>query len=358
MGSPRQIVELNGKKYDAVTGAMIDQPEKPTPVTTKITHKRSAATKPIDGVVRTKAKREPVRVAAAKSIHAPAQNSKTLMRHVVKRPTVLKAESHAKPAPSTESVSKKQTGDYPEIIKPERVIRAMGIPKSRLVSRFGNPGSIIKTDVLPVKAAPVEPVKSATKHSPQVQATTAHNPIEHALRNATSHTQPKRPVRNRTHHTIARKLHIQPRSVLMGGGALVLMLAIGVLAYVKVPSVAMQVAATRSGVDASLPTYRPAGFSLKGPINYTPGQVSLQYKSNADQRDYKLVQQTSSMNSETLLSTISTQNQQYQTYQTKGRTIYIYDGNNATWVDGGMLYRIEGNANLNTDQLLKIANSL
>jgi hypothetical protein len=48
----------------------------------------------------------------------------------------------------------------------------------------------------------------------------------------------------------------------------------------------------------------------------------------------------------------------YQPFEANGRTIYIYDGNKATWVDGGVWFNIDGKANLNSDQLLKIADSL
>ena len=121
----------------------------------------------------------------------------------------------------------------------------------------------------------------------------------------------------------------------------------------------MRVASTRAGLDANLPAYQPAGFKISGPIKYQPGAVTVTYKSNTDERNFNVTQKNSSWNSETLLgSFVSPTKEPYQTFQAKGRTIYMYSGDKATWVDGGIWYTVDGKANLNSDQLLKIAESL
>jgi hypothetical protein len=72
-----------------------------------------------------------------------------------------------------------------------------------------------------------------------------------------------------------------------------------------------------------------------------------------------LSQRSSEWNSDALVQNfVATSRRAYQSYQDNGKTIYIYEGNNATWVDGGVWYQIEGNASLNSDQLLRIAKSL
>lgn len=132
-----------------------------------------------------------------------------------------------------------------------------------------------------------------------------------------------------------------------------------VFAFQNMPEIAMKIASTRAGLNANLPAYQPSGFALAGPIKYNSGEVTLNYKSNSDERAFNVVQKNSSWNSETLLENfVETNTRPYQTFQANGRTIYIYDGNKATWVDGGVWYNIDGQANLNSDQLLKIAESL
>ena len=55
---------------------------------------------------------------------------------------------------------------------------------------------------------------------------------------------------------------------------------------------------------------------------------------------------------------VSVSNRDYQTKEEKGRTVYIYDDSNATWVDGGIWYQIEGDSSLSSDQLLNIVASM
>jgi len=108
-----------------------------------------------------------------------------------------------------------------------------------------------------------------------------------------------------------------------------------------------------------MPSYKPGGFALSGPITYSTGKISVSYQSNSDNRSYRVTQSNSAWNSETLLDNFVAVNRRaYQTFQDRGKTIYIYDGSNATWVDRGVWYQIEGASSLSSDQLLRIANSL
>ena len=121
----------------------------------------------------------------------------------------------------------------------------------------------------------------------------------------------------------------------------------------------MRVAATRAGFDAKMPGYSPSGFSFNGPINYTAGQVQISFKSNTDDRNYNVTQTASNWNSDALLANyILDEEKQYQTYLDKGRTLYIYDGSNATWVDNGVWYQVEGESAMTTDQLIRLASSM
>ena len=47
----------------------------------------------------------------------------------------------------------------------------------------------------------------------------------------------------------------------------------------------------------------------------------------------------------------------YATYNDAGLTIYTY-GTDAAWVNGGVLYTVEGSANLSNEQIRRIATSL
>lgn len=142
-------------------------------------------------------------------------------------------------------------------------------------------------------------------------------------------------------------------------GALAIVLLAGFFAYQNIPNISMRVAASRAGFSAKMPGYQPSGFALQGPINYKPGQISLSFKSNSDDRAFNVSQQVSGWNSEALADNyLAANNKEYQTYQDKGRTIYLYDNSRATWVSGGIWYEVDGNGILSSEQLIRVANSL
>jgi hypothetical protein len=214
--------------------------------------------------------------------------------------------------------------------------------------------------ILPVQPAPGEAAAIASSAiATASQPLTASNPFDRALEHASSHEQPKH-RKSTVRRRVARKLHVSTRTLNTGMGLAAALVLGGYIAYQNVPNLAVRLAATRAGVHASLPGYQPAGFALAGPIQYQPGELTLSYKSNNnDNREFQVKQKASSWNSETLLDSFINANKlAYQTYQDKGKTIYIYDGNNATWIDGGVWYQVNGNAALNSDQLLRIAGSL
>lgn len=359
----KHVIELNGLKYDAQTGKPLAHSASPA----KASKPAKATVKHLDGFTRRPgAALKPVSPAAAKpstAAHGRQQRSQTLMRTSVKKPASSKI--HAKTAaPAHAAPVKHAPPGTIEAIKPGRAIRATHIAQSKFISKFGRGTPVLKTEVVPVAPEPslmnhaAKPLVPAPAAKKTVSAKTKADPFRSAVEQAVSHTQPKA-KKPRVHHRIAKKLHVSPRLVSFAG---VVLLALGVggfLAYQNLPGIAMRVASTRAGLKAALPTYQPAGFSMAGPIEYEPGEVKLSYKSNSDERSFQVTQKNSSWNSETLLENyVSPSKQPYQTFQANGRTIYIYDGNKATWVDGGVWYTIDGKSNLNSDQLLRIANGL
>jgi hypothetical protein len=144
-------------------------------------------------------------------------------------------------------------------------------------------------------------------------------------------------------------------------GVILLSIAISsvLLATRYVPNFALRVAATRAGVAASMPGYKPSGYAFRGPVNYSKGQVVITFKATTDDRNFSLSQQASNWNSDALLANyIEAHNKQYQTYLDRGRTLFIYDKSNATWIDDGVWFKIEGDSDLTTDQLIRIAASM
>lgn len=357
MGNTENFIEINGKKYDAVTGAMLGSVPQPLSQQVK---------KPVvDGFVRRP--KDTSRAHSATVSHQTKhvvhpQKSKTLMRHVVKKPhnPLLQPAKKASEQVPTKKVFAPKAVVVPRVsaVPQQRQNNASTVVKSTLVKKFHTTTS----DISPVKAV-VAPMQVRTAPPIQVLPQKVHTKssdlLEKALLAAEGHKEPFHKPKNKIHHKIAKKIGVNARAIVVSTTILAGIAFGGFYAYQNVPKIAMRVAASRAGINAALPNYSPSGFSFNGPVQYASGQVTVGFKSNTDDREYKLTQKSSDWSSESLLNNfILSDNKTYQTYQENGRTIYIYDNNNATWVDGGILYQIEGKSQLTTDQLVRIASSL
>lgn len=124
-------------------------------------------------------------------------------------------------------------------------------------------------------------------------------------------------------------------------------------------SLTVRAAAQKAGIAATAPSYLPASYSLAGPISFGNGFVSMQYKSPATNELVSLNQRKSDWTPASLLELyVNKEAKSYLSVQSQGLTIYLLDNNQATWVNRGIQYVLQGNAQLNREQLLKIAESL
>lgn len=357
MSSKATTIELNGKKYDARTGKVLHAAQASVS-RVKVSDKPAADKKSVGSIDGFSRRPTPARPkTTAHTVHKKAEKSKTLMRTAVKKPSA----PAPKPAPT---VARHRQPVAHIDIDPKRVSRAKAVPKSRLVSKFGTAQKPLKsvTTALPVRPAPAEPpTPHLTAHrTPNISAhkSVHHKAIQRALDDATSHKQPRAKKTSRRHR-LSHKLRVSTRTVNVAAASMAVLLLVGFVAYQNVPNLSMRVATARAGVNGTLPGYQPAGFGLAGPIQYQNGQIVLNYASRSDQRQFTVRQKTTQWNSDTLLDNFIASNQKtYQTFQDSGKTIYIYDDDSATWVDGGVWYQIEGNSALSNDQLLRMAASM
>lgn len=350
------VIELNGRRYDARTGKML-------PAHEKVTHNNKTFIKPvaasgtaIDGFSKKRVSSSSTHTSTtAHSVHKKTEKSRTLMRHAVKKPTAPKKAQAA-------TTIKHRKPPVHLDIDPKRASRAEKVKKSGLITRFGDAKTFSTkpiTTVLPVQPAPeTPPTPLFGQHRSLSLDASGHNQLQRAIEGATSHKEPKHAKTTRR-HKLSRKLHLSPKALNIGAASLAALLLIGFVSYQNVPNLSMRVATARAGVDGRLPGYNPSGFALSGPIKYQPGQITISYKSNSDDRQFQVSQRTSNWNSDTLLENyVAAEPRSYQTLQNSGKTIYIYDQDNATWVDGGVWYQIEGNASLTSDQLVRMAASM
>lgn len=335
-------IELNGKRYDASSGQILKQVT-PNPKTSK---KHVSENTHLDGIhMKSRSSHHSPKKAAHS--HHKTERSHTLMRAVVKKP----AES------PKESFTRVQRPKSRSGHDAARIQHALEIPKSPKISKFGLPRTKVRTvtKVLPVKEPPVsEPTVLYRSYA----STLAVNPFSKAIESATAHTLPKLKKPSLKSKT-ARRLKVSTKIVNLAASSLVVVVLGGFIAYQNIPNLSLRVAAAKAGVTARLPGYQPSGFSLRGPIQANAGQVTLTYRSNTDDRKFDVTQRSSAWDNQSLIKNhVAVKQRPYQTLQSENKTIYMYDGGKATWVDRGVWFQIDGGSVLNSDQLLRIAASL
>lgn len=371
----QHIIELNGKRYDTVTGKLVDtvgtsraskpSPKAPTPVQATpskpatpvsqiaptVSAPLKSLSKPklgmVDGIKRTRSATKPNNVA-----RRHPQKSQTLMREAARGKSLpAKLPKPAQP----EVVTHDHHGMF--AVDSNRLQRAKAIPQNKFIGRFTAAKSptvpaSLQASATPAVAAPTTP----PSFQPAVPAPAAR-PFDSAIAQATSHAQPKQPKKRA--HRVARTLHVKPATLKTISAVLVVGLIGSFIAYQQTPSIHMKLASSRSGVAGILPTYTPAGYKLSNDIDYKPGEITLNFRSNSDQRGFTVVQSQSFWTSESLRQNfIAPLHTTYQTIEENGKTIYLY-GNNATWVDGGTWYKVQAkDAQLSSAQLTNLIKSL
>jgi hypothetical protein len=393
------IIELNGKRYDAVTGAFLGESRIKTMPSARGTQAHRGRV--IDGFVRPNKAATSLTPAIAKPAQPPKtsssqvrhksvagkkmdiqrapqlvkahqpERSKTLMRHAVSKPkttikpaikTTAPTEMMARPTSTLAKPLEKKLSVAQ--VNPVRLARAKQVAKSHHIRRFSRqqaehqPRATVAAPVVRA-AAPRTQSTVQTTHAAATPVTAhvaqtapqqnAADIFEAALAHAISHEQlPQQ-------HTKRRRSHRRLVNTLAGIGAFLVIG--GFITYLNMPAIELQVASVRAGFHAEIPGYRPTGYALDGGIKSSAGKISMSFRSGDSA--YHITQEASDWNSATLLDQkAEEQGAPAQTIQSKGRIIYIYDDNNATWVNGGVRYEISGNATLDEDELVSLATSM
>lgn len=377
----KNTVEINGKLYDAKTGKSLDEVKPKAASAAQLAQNRAVTTakpvkrtmsspKYIDGFRRNPAaaatkpkvaqKSTPQTAVAAKPMAAAksatrqtprkasrtAKRSTTLNRKVVKAPQIIvskpiEAEQENQAVTSTAL----RYGDQ------ARLKRAQKVSQSSAISRFEHRQAADKASK--PNEAPTSKAVSKNHTTPVADrhAATKERLVKKAIESAT--TQPNHTRKNKTKHK-------KPVFARFAAPALAALILAGYVAYLNIPSISMRVAAHRAGFAASMPAYKPSGYSLHGPIAYSPGQVTINFASNTDERAFSLTQKPTTWDSTALFENLVTrESKDYITYQDRGLTIYLFSEGKAAWVNSGKLYEIESrDAELNTQQILSIATSV
>jgi hypothetical protein len=368
------IIELNGNRYDARTGAPLGAAISLAAATGKPAAEPPHHGRVMDGVFNGPApaiispKPAPAAHPTHRTAHAPKplvahqpQHTKTLRRDFVKAPAVQPKQSVRVLAPADLGITKTSATSAlyvkpklsSEHIDSDKAKRAQHTPRSATIAHFERGHQPFAHRPHTAAAQPVQPSVPAPQHTAGAQP--QHTMFERAIAGASSHEQP--PARESHRHKTRRGVRKHARRLSISAAVVAMLLLGSFVAYQNKVALEMQLASARAGFPASMPGYHVVGFVPKQ-LTYGPGSVTIGFMAGNNQ-SFKLVQQQSSWDSETLLQNyVAVANRPYQAYQAAGRTVYTYGAGNATWVSGGTWYQVSGNAHLSNNQLIDLATSM
>ncbi|HSX02479.1 MAG TPA: DUF4367 domain-containing protein [Candidatus Saccharimonadia bacterium] len=248
---------------------------------------------------------------------------------------------HAQPpAPPPKTTVKHQFRRFEDRFK-----QAKGVERSHQISRFGRQAHDEET----AEEAPATNHHTSPAHELPNEAIAQHQAMSHlAARAAATHTdQPSRPGS-----------HLPPRLGQYVATGVAVMIMGGYIWAQNYPKLAIQSAGNRAGITASLPGYVPSSYQL-ATTNTAPGLVTLNFTSPSQPSALSIKQSRTSWDSSSLLDNfVAKASAQYTAVEGQGLTIYLYGQNQATWINHGTQYQIEGASRLSREQILKIAYSL
>lgn len=311
-------VTINGRKYNPTTGLPV-APEEEDNVTTN-----ESTVDSLDSHSH-----------HARQLHVSPPRSNTLNRKIVSKPQheIIKRQQKAHDTTVGLHHEVKRFAPHPVgVLKPKKIMD-------------------IKSPVIPHPAVAKAHELSAAKAQGSVKkgptATDIKNlAIAKAIANAQKQDTPNRQQTKR-------------RAPALISAVVAILLFGGYLTYLNMPALSVRVAAAQAGINAAFPEYRPTGYSLNGPVTFSKGKVTMSFKSNGGSQSFAITQTKSSWNNDAVLDNYVTPRAgtTYIPYTERGLTVYTFD-NNAAWVNGGILYTIEGDAPLSSEQVRRIATSL
>lgn len=352
MKKTNNIIKINGRHYDANTGDILNvfEPVIISDIKPARHSRHSISVKALKANhPKPKLSNDVHRVVKTVRSHAP-QSSKTLMRGALKKP--LPTHKHAFRSqgaidmtliyPKNTVLTKLSVNN----IDDKRLKHATAIPKSKLISHFNSHFS---------KEQPTQPALTPAMADIKPRMTAAAKPdfLQVAIDRATSHLQPPHKPSKK------RRFKQTKRIAKIGVIAIAVSAAIGFLGIQNMPKLQLHLASSKAGFAASLPAYKPLGFKL-ATISSNTGEVAVKFSHIQDlNRNYTLVEKPSTLNSSELRDTfVIAKDINYQTELINGQTVYLYNKNSATWVNGNIWYVINGNGSLTNSQIFKLVTSV
>lgn len=363
----KNTIIINGKTYDSRTGQqlggvlprqqltvsdMVVSPQKKIAVHIAPSPAAAIATQVIATPQKATAKSHS-RQHQPKTAKRKLQHSQTLIRQAVRKPRT----QHIHVSQPAEETTTPIAIHRPLLSSSKHIAHqkhAQKITKSHHIAKFAthttSPATLTRrTANLAVMPQPAREPKSVAVPPPT--STPTEDIFAKALREATSHTQPAPKHVTKTRHRTLRRL---ARSSIVGVAVVAAVLVVGGSLVLNAQQRhTFAEAAGVAGVAATYPRNLPSGYGRPS-IHTAPGEVTLKYSSNSDDRSFSISQQTTSFGARDVLGTDSSRS---SISADNGITIYR-TANYATWIHGNIRYTVSNATNLSNDQLRDIANNL
>lgn len=352
----KNTIIINGKAYDAVTG----QPAKAEPIAlqAEVTDVSNLSEKNVQSSFGKKVINDFGPTATRRT--TPVRTKPMLKKATPKVERKTHAATVMHRTPDRSRTLHRQATKRPEAYTAPLSVEQNTHARSPMISKFA-PHPVTskpKQSIQPAKMAEYKPSASAVapvQQKKELQKTDSRSLKEQLIKERLEEAGKNKEQAPRG---IQRFIAKKPRAMHVATMCLALMMLGGYLTYINMPNLSVRVASARSGVEANFPEYRPDGYHFSGPVAYSPGEVILKFKSNTSDQGYIVKQRASNWDSQAVLDNfVSQESNSYLTYSERGLTIYTYS-NKAAWVNGGVLYTIDGDAPLSSEQVLRIAGSL
>lgn len=319
-------------------------------------------------------KEKPVRkitVTEAPSVHSTMQKSTTLSRRYVKKPEVIKKNTEIKKAETKKPIEVKKAAkkiilvrkatDSQKITEARKAAEAKRVAETRKAAEAKKAARLARIEAAKAAKRAVRLAKKNARTNRPAEATPSKN--DRAIRSATAviSKMAKEPEQNNTP-----KMEKQFKKKSKAGRVfLALLCSAGTVAalvafvHFSVPDLSVRVAAIQTGIDAAYPTFIPRGYNLGDVTSDKEGVVIMTFR-NSEGASFTLSEEKSTWDSTALLNNYVKKNypNDFTTLREQGITIYVR-GEKASWVNGGLLYKIDASGKyLTKEQIRNIATSL
>lgn len=289
--------------------------------------------------------------------HHAAQHSRTLRRDTVPAPqlsthNLLKPKSELQHAAPSTIVVKTSAAN----IDSERLARAQNASKSPMIAHHGAIPHHVAPMIAPVA---VQPTPSAPPTTPAPAPNTGVAPSVPPPQRTNGPTDIFEHALANADHFVdtkshsahyKKKVHTHVASMALGSLALIIIAAF--VAYQNNPALQLKVASLKAGVSASMPNFAAAGFHYNG-VEAGDGKLMVGFQGKSG--DYQLTQTDTNLSGSDMIQSISstdaTGTPTYTAVQAGNVTVYRFSNTTATWVSGGKWYTVSGTGALSNDQV-------